>query len=163
MNDLVLEGKFPRYPPLAIFPGDVESDPANYDDDHHLKESCELEPSELKLYKGMQVNMTKNNRKDIDFVNGMRGEVLGWHGVSKSVRVKTRVGHIVDVWPWSDPDLDDLTYYPLRPGYASTLLKFHGAELPRVLTFQVQPTQASTCDDFLLSGKLNVMHFQPVR
>ena len=126
LNDLVLEGKFPRYPPLAIIPENVESDPANYDDDHHLKESCELEPSELKLYKRMQVNMTKNNKKDMDFVNGMRGEVLGWHGVSKSVRVKTRVGHIVDVWPWSDPDLDDLTYYPLRPGYTSTLLKFHG-------------------------------------
>ena len=69
LNDLALEGNFPGCPPLAIFSGDVESDPANYDDEHHVKESCELEPSELKNYKGMQVYMTKNVWKEMGFVN----------------------------------------------------------------------------------------------
>ena len=83
LNDLVLEGNFPGFIPLAIIPGDVEPDPANYDDEHHVKESCELEPSELKIYEGMQVYMTKNVWKEMGFVNGVRGEVLGWHGIRK--------------------------------------------------------------------------------
>ena len=64
----------------------------------------------------------------------------------------------MDVWPWSYPDLDDLTYYPLRPGCASALLKFQGAELPHVTSFlddyvpgaaYTGVSRVETCDDFL--------------
>eukprot|EP00971_Amphidinium_carterae_P103328 2045432-Amphidinium_carterae.1 len=37
-------------------------------------------------------------------------------------------------------DLEQVTYYPFRPGYASTIQKYQGAELPHVCL--EQPTQA---------------------
>ena len=98
----------------------------------------------------------------------MRAEVLGWHSQSRSVRIRTRTKHVVDVWPWSNPDLGDLTCYPKRPGYASTLL----SELPHVTLYldAFVPGAAYTglsrvqrCSDFLLGGGVSAEHFQPVR
>ncbi len=46
----------------------------------------------------------------------------------------TRTGFRVLVTPWTDRDLENKTYYPMRPGYASTVIKFqsstieHGAD-----------------------------------
>ena len=162
----MVRGKYPRYPPLATLPGDVESDPLNYDSEGQLKPKCELQPSELQIFKHMQVYLTKNVRKDVDYVYGMRAEVLGWHSQSRSVRVRTRTGHVVDVWPWSDPDLGDLTYYPVRPGYALTLLKFQGSELPHVTLYLdafvpgAAFSEISRCSDALISSW--VEHCQPI-
>ena len=64
LSDLILTGKFPKFPPLAIIPGDVESDPAHHDDECNQQEVCELVPSELKFYKGMRLC-------------GMRGKCTG--------------------------------------------------------------------------------------
>ncbi|CAE7464754.1 unnamed protein product, partial [Symbiodinium sp. CCMP2456] len=82
-----------------------------------------------------RVCFTRNVRKDMDYVNGMDAEVVGYHAHSKAIEVMTVTGHRVMVWPWSDPDLQGLTFYPLKAGYADTIMKYQGAELRHVTVF----------------------------
>lgn len=75
INSLALQAKHRKKVPLVILPGDVESNPDNY---HRgkLKDVKELKPMEFKVYKkGQPVFLTRNVRKDIDFVNGMKATV----------------------------------------------------------------------------------------
>ena len=77
INNCALEAFFPRYPPRAILEGDVESNPDNYTRDNKLKSLKLLKPMVFKVYVGMQIFFTRNVRKDIDYVNGMDGKILG--------------------------------------------------------------------------------------
>ena len=79
--------------------------------------------------------LTKNVRKDLDFINGMKAEVLDYIRSTKAVRVRTETGFVFDVWRWTDADRGNVSYYPIRPGYCSTVLKFQGAELPHVTVY----------------------------
>ena len=74
------------------------------------------------------------------------------------------------VWPWTDSELGHKTYYPVRPGYASTVLKFQGAELEHVTAYLDVPGAAYTAasrsqkgSDILFGGKLTAEHFKPAR
>ena len=67
--------------------------------------------------------MTRNVRKDLDYVNGMEAQVLDFDRSSGGLLLRTVTGHTVSVWRWTDPDRGGLSYYPVRPGYASTILK----------------------------------------
>jgi len=75
INSLALEAKHPKKVPLVILAGDVESNPDNYHKGK-LKDVKELKPMEFKIFKkGQPVYLTRNVRKDIDFVNGMKATV----------------------------------------------------------------------------------------
>ena len=117
LNDLTIQAKFPRREPLAVVNGDIESNPENYTAEGKLKKLTELKPSKLPVYKGMHVYMTKNVRKDVDFVNGMRGVVEAYHSQTKTLRVRTQTGYRVCVHPWTDADLGKKTYMPIRAGH----------------------------------------------
>ena len=144
VNDLALEGLYPSGCPLAVVSGDVESNPANYQDgklkaDFEEGDFTQLRSIELPIYKGMRVVFTRNVRKDIDYVSGMDGHVVEVHAESKAVEVLTSTGHRVMAWPWSDVELGGMVYHPLKAGYADTILKFQGAELAHVTAYLDTP------------------------
>ena len=88
VNECALEALYSRFPPLAIIDGDVESYAANYDMGD-LRDVRYLQPAPLRVYKGMRVYLTRNVRKDVDFVNGMLATVLRFNHTSKELRVRT--------------------------------------------------------------------------
>ena len=73
INDAALEGLFPRFPPKAVLDADMESNPDNYVGTER-KPVEELVPLKMPVYVGMQVYLTRNVRKAVDFVNGMKCE-----------------------------------------------------------------------------------------
>ena len=119
LNELSVDTKFGKKKPLAIIKGDMESNPENYDKKGNLKKLEELKPLELPVYKGMRVYLTKNVRKEVDFVNGMLAIVEAYDDPSHSLRVRTQTGFVVYVHPWTDTDLGNKTYMPVRAGYPS--------------------------------------------
>ena len=172
VNECAMKALFPRRPALVRLLGDMESNPTNYKDGK-LKAHAELQPLVFPVFAGMKVYLTKNVRKDVDYVNGMRATVVSYTEGTRAVRVKTATGHIFDVWKWTDVEHGNLTYYPIRPGYASTVLKFQGAELDHVTVYldakkvpgaaYTALSRVSRMDDFLLGGKLEELHFTPAR
>jgi ATP-dependent exoDNAse (exonuclease V) alpha subunit len=73
----------------------------------------------------------------------------------------------------SNEDLGGITYYPVRPGYASTIMKFQGAELPHVVVYLDKshvPAAAYTAMSrvrmqahCLIGGFVTPDHFTPAR
>ena len=90
-----------RRPLIEALQGDLETNPRNYRE-QKLKPDEELEPLHFAVYKDMDVFLTKNVRKDIDFVNGMLARALNFNPQTQSLRVKTRTGHLIKVWRYSD-------------------------------------------------------------
>jgi hypothetical protein len=172
VNECALWALFPNHPPLVTLDADVESDPANYDR-AQLRAMEDLRPSRLPIFTGMRVYLTRNVRKDIDFVNGMLATVVGYTARTGELRVRTQTGFVVSVFPWTDTDLGNMVYYPARAGYASTIIKFQGAELPHVTAFLDKPTipgaaytamsRVGSGDRVLLAGLLTPDHFTPAR
>jgi len=170
VNDCAVAALFGHSNPVAELPGDLEVNPANYRDGV-LKPVAELLPLPVPVYVGMQVYLTKNVRKDIDFVNGMQAVVKGFDARTGGLRVRTETGHTFDVWRYTDRDHGDLVYYPFRPGYASTILKFQGAELRHVTVYLDAPkvpgaaytalSRVRRGDDFLIGGLVDELHFTP--
>eukprot|EP00439_Symbiodinium_sp_Y106_P008083 s9194_g1.t1 len=143
INDLALRALFPRHDPLAVLPAD-----------------------DVDFVNGM------DGQVDVDFVNGMDGQVVAYNARSKAVEVVTTTQHRVVVWPWTYPDLGNLTYYPLKAGYADTIVKFQGAELTHVTAYLDCPgvpgaaytalSRVSYGKDILIGGAVTAAHFQPV-
>jgi len=172
INELALQAKFPRREPLAILPGDIECNPENYDAKGELiKEFSKLKPLQVPIHKGMLVYLTRNVRKDVDFVNGMLAKVEDYDVRSMGLRVLTTTGKRVQIWRWTDKDLGNASYYPLRPGYASTILKFQGAELAHVTAYldvagvpgaaYTALSRVATSEQYLIGGNVNPHHFTP--
>jgi ATP-dependent exoDNAse (exonuclease V) alpha subunit len=116
--------------------------------------------------------MTKNIRKDNEFVNGMLGTVESFDPRTGGVRVMTRTGFRIVVTRYTDVELNNLSYYPLRPGYASsTVMKFQGAELDRVTLyadaafvpggFYAAASRVRRGADFVIGGVVTANHVQP--
>ena len=172
VNDCALAAIFGRRRPLvAALPGDLESNAENYSEGA-LKADAELQPLDVPIHKGMDVFLTKNVRKDVDFVNGMLAEVVSYNLATKGLRVKTRTGHLVEVWKWSDPERPDAPrFYPIRPGYCSTILKLQGAELDHISIYldargvpgaaYTAMSRVRTGKDFLIGGSVTNLHFTP--
>ena len=174
VNEKALKALYPRWGPLVTLPGDMESNPFNYIE-NKLREPPELIPLKLFIYKGMKVFLTKNVRKDLDFVNGMLAFVKDYNEQTKALRVKTITGKTIDIWKWTDKDHGNLSYYPVRPGYASTILKFQGAELKHVTVYLDAPkvpaaaytaiSRVKKAKHFLIAtaSKMTPEHFTPAR
>ena len=56
--------------------GDPDGNPVNFQGATQVAQ----EPTELFMYQGLRVMLTKNINKDVDVVNGMGGVVEGVHG-----------------------------------------------------------------------------------
>ena len=135
LDDLCMQARFRNKRPLAVVPGDIESWAENYNEKKELKPRKKLRRRPVPIHKGMPVYLTRNIRKDIDYVNGMKCTVLKWNEERQTVTVQTDTGKIFAVGPEPDDRLGDLVYYPLRPGFASTILKKQGTELPHVVVY----------------------------
>ena len=159
-----------------MIPGDVESCSDNYiagDAGNVLKPLKELRASAFPVYVGMKAFLTKTLRKDIDFINGMRVTVKGWDSVTRAVRVETSTGRTISITQWSDPAFGDMMYYPLRVGYASTVLRMAGAELRHVTLYLDVPnvpaaaytalSRVATLDQVKIGGAFTKAHFTPAR
>jgi energy-coupling factor transporter ATP-binding protein EcfA2 len=173
VNHAAVSALYPRFPPRAILPGDVESCSKNYLPDNSLKSIADLVPSDFPVYMGLKGYLTKTLRKDLDFVNGMQFEVVGWSARSQSLRIRTKTNRTFDVFKWPDPDFNDLAYYPVRIGYASTILRMTGSELEHVTVYLDCPhvaaagytalSRVSTIDQVKIAGKVTAEHFVPAR
>ena len=88
-----------------------------------------------------------------------------------AVRVLTNTGKRFRIWSWTDKELYNLSYYPLRPGYCSTIIKFQGAELKHVTVYLDVPgvpgaaytamSRVATANQYLIGGNVNPHHFTP--
>lgn len=171
LNELALQAKFPRRLPLATIPGDVDSNPANYDGNGNVKPLRLLQPTALPIHAGLQLYLTKNVQKDRDYINGMKCTVAAWDSERRAVVVVTATGKRIPVTCLHDEDLGGLAYYPLRLGYASTVLKFQGAELEHVVLYLDRPhvpaaaytamSRVRLQRDCLVGGRLTPHHFTP--
>lgn len=174
INDLMEKVKHGDAKPLVTLAGDFESNPKNYEHGELKKDPAQLHPYLVNIYKGMPLYITKNVRKDIDFVNGMRVDVLDYNTRNASLRVKTATRRVLNIWKWTDRDLHDKVYYPLRPGWCSTIGKFQGAELEHITIYldTVAPGAAYTGASrvklgcrvlFGRKGDLQPEHFTPAK
>lgn len=170
-NDLAVEALFGRRTSLGEIPGDVESNPDNYDVAGKLKAPAQLRALRLALYEGMKLTITKNVCKDIGFVNGTTGILESFDAVNRGVRLVTNAGQRLVSYTWTDRDLDNKPYHPLRPGYCTTIIKMQGAELEHVtlwLDAKNVPGAAYTAlsrvragKDYLIGGSVKAAHFTP--
>ena len=135
INECALQAFYPRFPPRAVLPGDVESNPNNYYKDGTLKPIHKLESIDFPVFKGMHTMFTRNVRKDIDYVNGMMGTLESYEPATGRVRILTDTGFHVEVAPWTDRDFGNMVYYPIKPGYTSTILKLQGTEQNQIAVF----------------------------
>ena len=100
-------------------------------------------------------------------------QVESYDAKSKGLRVVTQTGYRVVIWPWTDDKLGNLTYYPVRPGYASTVMKFQGAELSHVTYYADCPgvhaaaytalSRVRRGLDFLIGGLIKKSSFVPAK
>ena len=136
INNLVLRAKFPKRKPLAYLPGDVDANPDNYLRDGAMKPASQLRSLWVPIFLGMKICITQNVRKEADFVNGMVATVEEFYPASSGLRVRTATGRCVVIYKWKNPREPGLpAHYPIRPGYASTIAKYQGAELSHVTVY----------------------------
>jgi ATP-dependent exoDNAse (exonuclease V) alpha subunit len=120
---------------LATVGGDFDDNPANFDDKNKLIEHRRPLPSKMHLFKGLRVQLTRNQDKKNHFVNGMEAEVEDYDPVSGCITVLTKTGRTIAVYLYTDVDQDHnnpMPFYPMRYGYASTIYKRQGAQLSHV-------------------------------
>ena len=173
INDCALRAYYPRFPPRAILPGDVESCSLNYKRNGSVKALSGLRPSEFPVFVGMRTLFTKNVNKSIDYVNSMEGVVEMYEARSGILRIRTKTGYLVPCTPWTDRDLGNMVYYPIKPGYASTILKLQGTELKKVCVYldarnvpggaYTALSRVSTMNDWWIGGFVDAGHFTPAR
>jgi hypothetical protein len=131
VNDVALKGFFHGQMPLRVVPGDPEANPDNFEGTSQIA----YEPARVPIYAGMKVMLTRNINKEVDYVNGMTATVEGVY--QSGVRVRTKTGFLIMVYPWTDEW--HCTFFPLRIGYANTLLKMQGATLPHLTLYLDRP------------------------
>ena len=170
LNDLVLLLKHPRKAPWTILRGDIEVNPDNYEAGK-LREDRLPQPSEVPIYKGVQLYLTKNIRKKDDYVNGMLCYAEAWSETSGALRVRTKTGKRLYITPWTDVERGSVTYYPIRLGYASTVQKVLGDEVEHITIWLDMPnlpavaytalSRVERSNAYSLAGKLTPAHFAP--
>jgi ATP-dependent exoDNAse (exonuclease V) alpha subunit len=131
-----------------------------------------LKPLNLPIHKGLSLYMTKNVRKDTDYVNGMRCIVEAYDTIAAAVIVIIGTGRRVAITKRNDEEIG-LSFYPLRPGYASTVMKFQGAELSHVIVYLDKPhvpaaaytamSRVRMQAHCLIGGFVTPDHFTPAR
>ena len=170
VNDLAIEALHPRKQPLVELPGDIEANPANYIG-KKLKEGVKLQPSMVPIYKGSKLYLTKNVRKEEDYVNGMLCTVQQWNHAKQCLRVKTKTGKRIMVTMWTDRDHGYTAYFPIRLGYACNVHKVQGDEFDHVTIWLDVPrmpaagyaalSRVKKAGNYLIGGIMTRHHFVP--
>ncbi|CAK9025614.1 unnamed protein product [Durusdinium trenchii] len=132
LNELAVAALFNECEAVCTLKGDLESNPANYDDTGHLKPARACVPLEVPCYVGMKLYITKNVNKARDYINGMRCTLEHYDRACKALIVMTETNHRLTIRPWTDVAFQQ-AFCPVRPGYASTVLKMAGTELPHAV------------------------------
>ena len=99
--------------------------------------------------------------------------VKNWDARSRCLHVQTATGKSVAVFQYTDPEPEaqNCSFFPIRLGYASTIYKMQGAELPHVTIYLDIPGQPAaayvamsrvkTDADYLFGGHYTKKHFVP--
>ena len=146
----------------AGLPGDLESNAANYDAEGALKVDEELLPLNVPIHKGMDVFLTKNVRKDVDFVNGMLAEVVTYNPATKRLGGGLAVvGSGASRRSQLLPRL--LQHYPeaTRRGVGAHLHLPRCTRVPGAAHTAI--SRVRTGKDFLVGGLVTDLHFTPGR
>ena len=103
-----------------------------------------LVPSDVPIYVGLRLVLTRNIDKENHFVNGMVCTVEGFDQRRRSLIVMTESNRRLAVYPFTDTDVPQghqksMVYYPIRIGYAGTVYKYQGATLPHVTLWLDRP------------------------
>ena len=99
--------------------------------------------------------------------------VQAWDERSRCLHVVTATGKSLAVFQYTDPcpEARNASFFPIRLGYASTIYKMQGAELPHVTIYLDVPgsraaayvamSRVKSDDDYLLGGHYAKQHFLP--
>ena len=132
LNTLAVEALFEDAELLDTLDCEPESDPDNF----WRGEQIAAAPYKMPLYEGMKVTITKNEDKEHSFVNGMGGVVLERRrsGVLIVTDTKERilVHPVTKYYALPEGRQVKAVYFPLRPGYSTTLHKIQGATVPHL-------------------------------
>ena len=139
MNELAVGALFHGVAPVDVLPGDPEANPANFQG----TEMVDCKPMDTPIFFNMRVTLTRNINKEMDYVNGMGGTVLGVHRTG--LRVRTDTGFVIMVFPWTDEH--HRVFYPIRLGYAQTLMKIQGMTLQH-LTIYLDVANVEACHTY---------------
>ena len=173
VNELAAEVQVGKRRALVELPGDFDANVENYDEHGKLRKDRPPLPSKVVIKKDLRLHLTRNLDKAGDFVNGMDCVVKAWDEGSRCLHVETVTGKRVAVHQYTDPnpDAQNASLYPVRLGYASTIYKMQGAELPHVTIYLDIPGQRAaayvamsrvkTNDDYLFGGHYTRKHFVP--
>ncbi|CAK0885979.1 unnamed protein product [Prorocentrum cordatum] len=107
VNEAAVKALYGRKSPLAVLPGDVELNPETYEHGQFRTDRRPL-PSAVPVYKGMQIYLTKNVRKEDDFVNGMLCVVENDHEAEDVLRVRHSEA-MIEAQLWSISAIDCIT------------------------------------------------------
>ena len=160
---------------LGQVPAAYDSNPDNFDGQGNLRQDRAPEPLPLDLYLGQRLRLTRNLAKHLDYVNGMAAVVQGYDKKSGAVLVQTETGQVLCIYPITDDEVPchRISYYPVKVGYADTVHKFQGAELPHVTFWPDRPgcpaaayvalSRVKHDKDYLLGGCVAAEHFVPAK
>ena len=174
INDVAVEAILSHRKVWDTIPADFEANPANYTDRGELRRDGDaLQTEPVGLRKGLRLHLTRNLDKENDFVNGMECTVLAWHADLQCLRVRTCTGKTLVIYSYTEKveGYPNVTFFPIRMGYASTIHKMQGAELQHVTIYLDRAGQRAAAyvamsrvhseKDYLFGGKLSKMHFVP--
>ena len=162
-----------RKTPLGALPLDYEMNEDNFGTDGKLKPKIKLEPATTEVYEGQRVFLTRNLDKDNGFVNGMAAVVQSYDPANKCLQVITKLGKTLAVHPYTE-EVDrhsNVTSFPVRLGYSTTIPKIQGATLPHITIWLDRPgcraaayvamSRVERDDDYLIAGHVAPKHFVP--
>lgn len=161
--------------PLTDIPADYEDNAENFNDQSKLRQDQAPIPNRIQVYRGLRVVLTKNLDKQNHFVNGMSCRVISYDPDSKAIIVAMQTKQKLAIYPYTDKNVPvkPIVYYPLRLGYAGTVYKFQGAELPHVTVWldregvraaaYVAISRVRRDEDYLLGGIVTERHLVPGR
>ena len=170
VNAAAVDALYGRKTPLATLPGDVEQNQDNYVEGQVRTDRVPA-PTPVPIFRGMQLYLTKNVRKEDDYINGMLCTVEAYMPAQDMLRVRTKTGHRLAITRWTDADKQGAVYFPIRLGYASTIHKVQGDEFAHITVYLDIPgmpaagytalSRVATSDCYLLGGHVTREHFVP--
>ena len=158
--------------PLGVVDMDYEANEKNYTKKGDWV-AGRLRPAETEVFEGQRVFLTRNLDKENGFVNGMAAVVEGYDVRSRCLHMLTKLGKslVVHLYTEEVPGHGNVTSFPVRLGYSSTIPKIQGATLPHVTIWLDRPfcraaayvamSRVEHSDNYLIAGKVSPAHFVP--